>query len=960
MAEKGKVRLQVIKALVELDRLKYKYEPVSEAEVKMKCPVHKEGKEESPSCFLNVEKNLWYCQSASCVAKGDIVSLLAFITQTNRQTIIVDLSTRYQISDKKTLNPELIEKYHKKIWEAGPLLKSLRDRGVTDDLIRKARLGYFNGRITIPIYDKERRIVNCRRYLPGAPGPEKMKNTPGYGKNNIYQVEQLHYGTVWVNGGEIKALVVGGLLNKHGIGSVSATAGEGNWEESLSILFKDKRVYICLDVDKGGLVARSIIAAHIFNYAASVKVIELPLDKKKYPKGDINDYIATEGATDQDLLKLMTEAKEWFPPELKEEKDDLDPIEVNLGDATNAEHVAKKIRMNAVISTMDTTPYIIPREVNVQCSKDQPNCALCIIKAKEPDPETGFMKVKIRSTSPGILGMINSAKKYQRGSIMEALRIPPCKVVEFKTVNHYNITDVRLNPELNIGNESSKNVSQPAYCVGTEIEMNTPYIMTGRVYPHPKSQQAILLMNGMKETKDSLSSFKPTEEEFKQLKTFQPAEQTADGLERKLEEIYEDLETNITRIFYRRYLHVAMDLCYHSPLMFNFDDQEIKGWINLLVLGDTSQGKSETAIRLSQHYGLGERTECKNASLAGLLGGLNQIGNRWFVSWGLIPTHDRRLVVLEEIKGADPEIIAKLTDMRSSGIAEIPKIEKKRAYARTRLIFISNPRSNRPISAYNYGVEAVQELMSGLEDIRRLDLAVIVSQDQIDIEKINQITRSRPQIPHVYTGALCRSLILWTWTRTASNIIFEDDAMNFILDKATELSKTFTDTIPLIDRGTTRHKIARLSAAVAARTYSTENDEDIIVKKFHVEFICNFIDSMYSNKIFGYRAYSEAQSKAYKLGDANAISRRIRSSRYPRDLVDALLYSDEMVLNDFIDWTGADKDTAQQLLSLLVRKHAIYRLKRAYVKTPEFISLLKEMKKEGIEQVAQAETGEEF
>jgi len=75
--------------------------------------------------------------------------------------------------------------------------------------------------------------------------------------------------------------------------------------------------------------------------------------------------------------------------------------------------------------------------------------------------------------------------------------------------------------------------------------------------------------------------------------------------------------------------------------------------------------------------------------------------------------------------------------------------------------------------------------MSGLEDIRRLDLAVIISQDEIDIEKINVITRSRPQIPHKYTGDLCRSLILWTWTRTASNIIFEDDAMNLILDKAT-------------------------------------------------------------------------------------------------------------------------------------------------------------------------------
>ena len=74
-------------------------------------------------------------------------------------------------------------------------------------------------------------------------------------------------------------------------------------------------------------------------------------------------------------------------------------------------------------------------------------------------------------------------------------------------------------------------------------------------------------------------------------------------------------------------------------------------------------------MRLMDHYKLGARHECKNATSAGLLGGLQQLGSRWFVSWGIIPMHDKRLVVLEEIKGTPIEVLAKLTDMRSSGIA---------------------------------------------------------------------------------------------------------------------------------------------------------------------------------------------------------------------------------------------------------------------------------------------------
>lgn len=481
-----------------------------------------------------------------------------------------------------------------------------------------------------------------------------------------------------------------------------------------------------------------------------------------------------------------------------------------------------------------------------------------------------------------------------------------------------------------------------AVCRADQVDMNTPYIFEGKPFPHSRNQQATLLLDKVEQTEDSLSSYDPTEESLSDLRIFQPESWTLQGLKKQLDDLYEDLEANVTHIFQRRDLHLLIDLTFHSPLLFNFDGQNMKGWINSLIIGDSSQGKSETSIRLSEHYRLGERVECKNASIAGLLGGLQQMGsNRWFVTWGVIPTHDRRLVILEEIKGTDPEILAKLTDMRSSGIAEIPKIEKRRAFARTRLIFISNPRSGRPISAYNFGVEAIKELMGSLEDIRRFDAALVLSANDVDPKMINQLAKARPKVKHKYLSDLCKRLVLWSWTRDSSSVVFEDQ--DLILQKAVEFSDKYSESLPLIDRGTIRHKIARLSAALAARTFSTDDLHSIIVRRCHVEFICQWLDRVYSSSVFGYLDYSRAQVHADRVRDPDEVVRRLMGMKFAKDLVESLLYADNITPEDFQDWCDLDKDEARSLLSFLVRKRALYRYRRVYLKTSDFIVLLKRL-----------------
>jgi hypothetical protein len=873
------------------------------------------------------------CHAAGCGKKGDIVTLLARILHTTRAVVLADLSTRYAMDVSKIVDPITVERFHAAIWAAGPLLRELASRGVTKDIIRKYRIGEREGRITIPVKNETGLFVNVRRYLPGAPGNEKMRNTPGHGKIRLYPIEQLEYDELVLCGGEIKAIVAANELNSHGIGAISTTSGEGNWDPSFTQKFQGKKVWVCMDVDDGGREAAKTHCTILSRVTRWIGNLVLPLDVDKYPHGDINDYVGVEK---KQLLPLLRDTKEWAADKttvlVKE-----DPTVVELTAAVDARIAEKRIKFSAVVSAMDTAPYVIPREVNVECDRSQKECAACNVYVGKDDDT-----YVVPDESAAILEMIATHRIQQRESLMRALGIPTtCKICDFSVKTYYNAEDTRLSPQLEITNRNSDRIMQPAVCVGHGLELNESYEFVGRMYPHPKTQQSTLLLSSHETTEDALSTYEC--KNLERLEIFQPRTWTVDEIASKLDHIYTDLEANVTRIFQRRDLHLAIDLAYHSPLLMKFDDRVVKGWSEVLVLGDSSQGKSETALNYIRHYGLGEKVECKNATVAGLLGGLQQMGNRWFVTWGVIPTHDKRLVVLEELKGASQEVIARLTDMRSSGIAEIPKIEKRRTHARTRLVALSNPRRDRPLSAYNFGVEAVKELIGGLEDIRRFDLTLLVSSSDIDPATLNVLQRQRPKVEHTYTGELCRSLILWAWTRTANHVTFELDAIEFILESATGMSEKFSDTIPLIDRGSARYKLARLSAALAARTFSKGQDDSLCVKKCHVEYVVSYVDRLYSNTTFGYAAYTSAINTTSRLQNADSIKKHLTEMPFPRDFVEQLLHSNKIDLQDIQDWCAWDRMEASRTLSFLVRRHALVRDGRSYRKTSTFIEFLRSL-----------------
>lgn len=935
-----------INVLSELERYGLDYRFSGEDEVLCRCPFHGD---EKPSCSVNVASGAFKCHAAGCGKGGDLLSLLSRVIGKSRALIFADLSQRYEFDAPSLIDASLVEKYHSQIWEALPLIKELEKRGVTLDLIRRYRLGEHRGRITIPVPNQHGYYVNIRRYAPGAPGDEKMKNVRGHGQPRLFPHDQLRYPKLVLAGGEVKALSCIPELNANNIGAVSATCGEGNWDPSFNDLLRGKeKVWVAYDIDQAGRAAAELICGAIYGDVKWVGNVAIPLDIDEFPHGGIDDYIAQKKGS---ILKLTQQTQEW-KPSLKEEEE-LKPVDCKLLAAYSAEMSEKRVKLQAVVSAIADATYLLPAKAKVKCDKNYELCAACPIFLLKVD------SITVKPESPAILEMAGAPKGNLRKAMMTAGRIPTgCPSAEFEVLEYMSAEEVRLSSRLEVTDRSADKSMLPAICVKPGLDSNECYEFVGKMLPHPRDQSATLLCSTYNAVGDALSSYKPSRTD--RLEFFHPRDWTIEGLRSRLHEVYADFEANVTGIYQRRRLHLMMDLTWHSPLFFTFDSRLIKGYMELLVIGDSSQGKSDTAAGLMKHYQLGEKVECKNATVAGLLGGLAQLNGRWFVSWGIIPTHDKRLVVLEELKGASREVISKLTDMRSSGVAEIPKIEKRKAKARTRIVANSNPRGDRPMSSYNYGIDAMMELVGAPEDLRRFDAAIAVNSNEVSATEIGKLRADRMQVKPTHTHELCRELVLWSWTRDASQVKFERGAEALVVSYASKLCETFAEDVPLVDRGSMRYKLARVAAATAARTFSSQDGESLLVRECHADFAFDLLKTTYESPAVGYAEYSKAVNASRTMSDPAAIEKAVKTLPHAKEFVEHILNAAKFDQQDVQDWCGIDRADAGIVMSLLVRKKAALRLGRSYVKTPPFIEMLKRLSTEDLPDVPSFLEKEEF
>jgi hypothetical protein len=197
----------------------------------------------------------------------------------------------------------------------------------------------------------------------------------------------------------------------------------------------------------------------------------------------------------------------------------------------------------------------------------------------------------------------------------------------------------------------------------------------------------------------------------------------------------------------------AVDLVYHSVISFIFQEQPVKrGWAECLIIGDSGQAKTTLVERLMQHYKSGELLSGESSKRTGLVYNLQQTGSKgnWSLMWGAMPLNDGGLLTVDELSGMSEDDLAKMSDVRSSGIAKATGVVTAETTSRTRMIFISNPRNGRQLRAENYGVSAVLKLWGKAEDVRRLDFAIAVASGEVDSDIVNKSISDIPRLKQVH------------------------------------------------------------------------------------------------------------------------------------------------------------------------------------------------------------------
>lgn len=821
----------------------------------------------------------------------------------------------------------------------------LAKRGLTRRTLERFGLGWDGERVVIPVRDPLGELVNVRRYKMNAK-VNKMVNWPGYGDATLWGLDALKMQRVVLTEGEMDALIG----RQYRFPTLSSTAGAGTWFREWNMLFAGKHVYICYDVDDQGEAGARKVANQLRSSAEQTYIVKLPLTVKG---SDLTDYFVNQGYGKQNFTDLLKATPPFRERRVSANTARVEPRPVQMRNSFAPALTDVPISMIATISGRSATPTALPRQYELNCGQDwqKTKCAQCPMDSMWG----GNHKGEVPADDRLLLKMMDTPDDKRLGELLASLEVPrTCSKVEVALGTQWRVDELAVVPNIDDPAEGEgEQVLRRIFNVTEEESLtpvNTTARLTGVSTASPKNGHMVFQSWLCEETKTSLDKFVMTDVLRDALEAvFVPA--VGQTPMEKLHELAKDLAANVTHIYGRDELHIAYDLVWHSALDFAFRGNRLnKGWLELLVMGDTRTGKSEAAERLRAHYQCGVLKSCEGATLAGLVGGAQQIGSTWVITWGTIPLQDRRLVILDEVSGiADKGILEQMSAVRSSGRAQVSKIVTAETFARTRTIWISNPPDGRPIQATNNGaIDAIAKLVPNPEDIARFDLAMVAAQDDVDTKLIN--TARPPRAEHKATQALASALVTWAWSRTHEQIVWGRGVERHVLACAEELGGRYIADPPLIQPENVRMKLARLAVAVAARLFSHDGTgEAILVQAEHVDTAVAFLDELYGKRWFGYADHSKKEIRA--RAKAKEFETNCRSFLAAHEGVlntlKTAINDSQFRARDFEEFGGLDKEMAQQAVGQLLLMGMVRRRAKGYITmTPDLIRIVRDMEDE--------------
>jgi hypothetical protein len=936
--------------------------------------------DDNPSMYVNIETGKYQC--FSCPADGwlrrggdaeafamawhdvDYGTAKALV-----QALLEGVDAAFPIAESAVLS------WQKALQSAPEIVAALKERRhLVDDSIARCELGWDGSRVVIPIRNYRGDVANCRRYSLAKKPKHKMVSldpyaltVPGdatvytirYGRARLYPFDEaLNTGPVAIMAGEWDTI----LARQLGVPAICTTGGEGHWDDGFTRFFRDRDVTICYDVDAAGRAAAQRLGGLLAPVAKRIGVVELPIVAPA--NADFTDYVAQHGIGGDAYDRLRELARPYSSPHIVVDtgvyggSGDADaPVrEVSLAEATfDPVWQGKRVRLQASVVGKGLTPYTIPRDIAITCDKmsaDDPNCGHCAVNFAGGKVEMSL------TPSQDLLHLVGVPDDQAIAELRKMVGIPGrCAKWDRIVKTSQNVEQLILTPQVEPGTVAESDdahTMQPAYYFYPEgasrVSANTAYEFAAVRTTDPKKQHVVFVADALTPIQDTVASFTLDAETSRRLALFEVPATGDVAIADHLARIAEELTNNVTHIYGRNDLVIAILLLYCSVQQFHFQRERVdNGLLELLVIGDTRTGKSETAARLARYLRLGEIVTAENTSFSGLVGGLQQGGDaQWFVTWGKIPQNNGKLVHIDEVSGLPVDDIARMSGVRSSKVAEIVKVRQARTFARTRLGWYSNPRGAKPLRSYQHGVEAVSELIGKPEDVARFDLVMSCASGEVPDDIINAFKGDVDVAPMAaIPREAFQSLILWCWSRGADDVEYTSDATRATLDAAKEMGATYTSTIPLVESANQRFKIARLAVAVAALTHSAdETGQRVHVERRHVEYAHRFMDACYSKASLDYSGFSLQEKKDEELAE----SKRPYIERWAKmnpAVVEVITRSHTFKAKDLEEQLDMDADEVKDVLHTLSASRMIQSTSHGYKPSAVFISLLKSVPRDG-------------
>lgn len=953
------------------------------------CPFHAE---DTPSFTVNPDTGQWYCHG--CQQGGGEQYFIEKYFDVNPVVAKHVLQHYKSAGELMFPAPLMVQRYHNAWNKRQDLQEEMAKWGWTDSrILDELEIGWDTTykRIVIPIRSNgiDRPIVNLRKYMPthlrsgkqGAQGRVQAKclNLKGLGQNRYWPIQAFDQPPevpIYVVEGEKDCIAA----RCQGLNAVTALAGGTIPLEQLR-LFSGRDVILMLDNDDVGIKG-------VYSYVqgfnslseeqrpSSVRIIEIPSDKGK----DFADYFYKEGSNPElsqlqetstflaahslpqdnpqthrggekgstDLThSLLPQGSGGLSASETNTLDEITDEEIPTFTITQAEYtenINKWIRLeNVSVTGTESSVYTIPKRLCAKCLG-----GTCKNICPLADGREHMVDIPVRQ----FMAFVRSSDGAQAAFVKNSFG---CKNIQVTKEDTDNINVQHLtfqeSPGYLKGLEDASFENRQALYVYNNVRLDATarYHFEACRCTDPNTQRNYYVVRKAIPTSgfESMASGINPERVFSQFADRAGRHTSFLSL---LEEYYNDWLPALG-IEDRLDLFGAIVLTYSSVTHIPWNGDSFKGWLDIMVIGDTRTGKSQMAQRFVKSLGMGAYINGENAKKTGVIGSVIQLNNLWIINWGAIPLNDKGLLVIDEASGLLVDEIKELSSMRSSGVATINKAASGEAKARTRLIWMSNPRSGQTIAEYFYlGWGAFQEFIPSAEDQARYDFVIVAARDDVDLLVGADLGEANVDIPS------WQYLFSKAWQIEAENIILSSEFKVALRPEIKRLNDKYKGGT-LIIGVSLYEKLLRLSCAVAVLCGSfkratggggmyTEAPWQLIVHRQHLVWAVEFLEFTLEKESLNYMTYVQDMRRSNDQKLENIKYVRGILAMYPA--LRSLLGVSTIRSGQIQELLNMNKGEAATILSSLISK-GLLRIQQNgyYAPTKNLIQIIKQMEVAG-------------